>query len=370
VPFSFHTIAVSAGRDPASGAMLNPSIALGSNFRLTSETDYLPNYSRNDGTATWQAFEVALGALEGGQAVAFASGMAAVSAVLEALPTGAVVVAPRIAYVGLRQQLAERADRGRLEARFVDTTDTESTLAALPGATLLWLETPANPTIDVCDLPALLGAARGHGITSVVDSTFATPVLQRPLALGADIVVHSVTKFIGGHSDLLMGAVVTAPDRAAAVAATRGLYGAVPGAIEAFLALRGLRTLPLRMERAQATAQLLAERLAAHPAVERVRYPGLATDPGHARAMAQMDGFGAMVAFDLADGEAADRACHAAELIVHATSLGGVETTMERRNKYPSEQGVPPGLIRLSVGIEDPEDLWADLLGSLAAAAG
>lgn len=367
---SFHTLAVSVGRDPGPGAMLNPPIALGSNFRLTEESAYEPNYARADGTVTWHAFEEALGVLEGGRAVAFSSGMGAISAVLELLPTGSVVVAPRFSYSGLRQQLAERVERGRVEVRWVDTVDTEATVAALDGAALLWLETPANPTMDVCDLPALVGAARGREVATAVDNTFATPVLQRPLALGADLVVHSVTKLVGGHSDLLMGAVVTGDERLAAVVGARTLYGAVPGALEAFLALRGLRTLPLRVERAQASALVLAERLQQHPAVHRVRYPGLLGDPGHARAQAQMDGPGTMLSFDLADGAAADRVCHATHLIAHATSLGGVETTMERRHKYPSEAAVPPGLVRLSVGIEDADDLWSDLAAALDAATG
>jgi len=350
---SVHTVAVSVARDPSPGAMLNPPIALVSNFRLTSETDYLPNYARTEGTATWQAFEQAVGALEGGRAVAFASGMAAVTAVLEQLPTGAHVVAPDTAYVGVREQLRERADRGRLTYVLLDMSDTAAVVAALDGADLVWAESPANPTLAETDLAAVGEAARAQGVPFVVDNTFATPVLQHPLAIGADFVVHSATKFIGGHSDLLLGVVVTADDGwHDRLVLTRTVYGGVPGALEAFLALRGLRTLPLRVERGQATAQVLAGRLAQHPAVVRVRYPG----------------FGAMLSFDLADGDAADRACHAVRLIVHATSLGGVETTMERRHKYAGEAHVPPGLIRCSVGLEDPEDLWADLAAALDAA--
>jgi len=360
-----HTVAVAAGRDPSAQAMLNPPIALGSNFRLTAETDHLPNYSRNDGTVTWQAFEEALGLLEGGQAIAFSSGMAAVTAVLEQLPTGAVVVVPTTSYVGVRQQLAEREQRGRVTVRPVDATDTDAVVAALEGASLLWLESPSNPTIDLTDLPAVLAASRVLGVPSVVDSTFATPVLQHPLAMGADVVLHSVTKFIGGHSDLLMGALVAEGEWYERLLATRGLYGAVPGALEVYLALRGLRTLPLRVERASNNAQELAKRLYHHPAVRRVRYPGLRTDPWHRRAQAQMIGFGPMLSFDLADGDAADRACARVRLVVHATSLGGVETTMERRNKYPSEAHVDAGLIRMSVGIEDVDDLWDDLQAAL-----
>ena len=186
----------------------------------------------------------------------------------------------------------------------------------------------------------------------MVDNTFATPLLQRPLALGADVVVHSATKFIGGHSDLLLGLAVAAdPARAERLRALRGLYGATPGALECFLALRGARTLPLRLERSSATAEDLAHRLDAHPAVTRVRYPG----------------FGAVLSFELADGPAADAACARVRLVRHATSLGGVETTMERRSVHPGQEHIPAGLIRMSVGLEAVEDLWSDLAAALAA---
>ncbi len=201
----------------------------------------------------------------------------------------------------------------------------------------------------------------------VVDNTFATPLLQRPLEFGADLVMHSATKFIGGHSDLLLGLVVTADsDLLARVRRRQKLAGAIPGALEAYLALRGLRTLPVRLARSQESAGELARRLVGHPAVTRVRYPGLPDDPGHQRAAAQMDGFGAMLSFEVAGGAAAaDAVCATVRIVVSATSLGGVESTMERRAKLAGQEDVPPGLLRLSVGIEHVEDLWTDLDAAL-----
>jgi cystathionine gamma-synthase len=213
-------------------------------------------------------------------------------------------------------------------------------------ADLLWVESPSNPLLDVADVAAICAAPRGPRTRVVVDNTFATPLLQRPLELGADIVVHSATKLIGGHSDLLLGAAVTTDtEQLRQLRAARGLNGATPGMLECFLALRGSRTLALRLRHAQASAKRLADRLADHPAVDRVRYPG----------------FGTIVSFELADAAAADRACRATRIIRHATSLGGVETCMERRNAHPGQEHIPPGLIRLSAGCENSEDLWIDL---------
>jgi cystathionine gamma-synthase len=303
--------------------------------------------------------------------VTFSSGMAAVAAVLERLPLGAVVVAPTVAYMGVRDLLAERDAAGRLSVRLVDVTDTDAVLAACAGAALLWIESPTNPLLDVADVPALCAGARRAGALSVVDNTLASPVLQRPLELGADVVVHSATKFIGGHSDLLMGAAVAAdPELARELLHARETMGATPGALEAFLALRGVRTLPLRVRRAQESAGELAHRLRDHPEVTAVRYPGLTDDPGYERARRHMDGPGAMVAFEVRGGAArADAVCAAVEVFSHATSLGGVESLIERRARYPQERVVPEALLRASVGCEHHEDLWRDLEGALAATA-
>ena len=362
-PLHRDTVAVAAGRgEGRPGEPLNVAVHLASVYRAGGPVDYA-----REGNPSWSALEQALGALEGGTALAFAAGIAAVSAVLEDLPVGAVVVAPRDAYTGTRAWLGDADRRGRLRVRRVDIADTGQVLQACDGAALLWVESPTNPLLAVADLPALVVGAHAAGAAVAVDNTFATPLLQRPLALGADLVVHSVTKFVGGHSDLLGGALVARdPQLAARLHRRRTLSGAVPGALDAFLALRGLRTLPLRLQRAQANAGELARRLAGHPAVERVRYPGLPGDPGHARAAAQMDGFGAMLSFEVRGGaDAAERVCAATRLVVHATSLGGVETTMEPRARQPGEEALPPGLIRLSVGCEHVGDLWADLRQAL-----
>jgi cystathionine gamma-synthase len=221
----------------------------------------------------------------------------------------------------------------------------------------------------IADLAALSVGAHACGAAVAVDNTFATPLLQRPLDLGADVVVHSVTKLLSGHSDLVMGAaVVRTDDWYDGLRLRRSLHGAVPGPLEAFLALRGIRTLPVRLARAQATAAVLAERLQAHPSVDLVRYPGLPTHPGRAIAERQMKGFGSLLSFEVVGGAGpAAIVCDSVRLAVHGTSLGGVETLLERRAMWPDED-VPEGLIRLSVGLEDPEDLWADLDQALKAA--
>jgi cystathionine gamma-synthase len=221
--------------------------------------------------------------------------------------------------------------------------------------------------MDVADLPALCAGARAAGVPTAVDNTFATPLLQNPLVMGADIVMHSGSKYIGGHADLLIGLTVTADDELAARLRTnRVLSGATPGGMEAFLAVRGVRTMALRVRQAQESAGVLAERLDQHPAVTRVRYPGLPGDPGHKRAAAQMAGFGAMLSFEVAGGAAeADAVCAALRVVNAATSLGGVESTVERRAKLAGQEHVPPSLLRLSVGCEHVEDLWADLDAAL-----
>lgn len=338
------TTAVAAGRPGGRGVPLNEPIVLASNFR---EAD---DYSRVQGTESWRAFETAVGELEGGRAVSFSSGMAAASAVLFAFAPR-VLVLPSYSYMGVRSLVADLVERGALEVRSVDITDTAAVIAASVGADMVWLESPANPTLDVADVAAVAAAVRDRA-TVVVDSTFATPMCAHPLTDGAHVVLHSATKFIGGHSDLLMGVVVvddaTHFDR---LVHARTVNGATPGALESFLALRGLRTLPLRMERMQANAIDLARRLAAHPAIAEVRYPG----------------FGAMVSFIVAGGApVADAACARVRLVVPATSLGGVETSMERRQKYAGDAHVPPGLIRMSCGIEHVDDVWADLVQALA----
>jgi cystathionine gamma-synthase len=366
------TAVICAGRPGhAAGGPLNVPVVLASNFHApaTAAAGTGPDsraYSRTDATPTWEALETAVGQLEGGHAVAFSSGMAAIAAVIDLVPAGGRIVAPADCYFGVGELLDDARHNGRWAVDRVDLTDTAAVKAAVAGADLLWLESPSNPLLEVADLPALCAAGRRAGAITGVDNTFATPLRQHPLALGADVVVHSATKFIGGHSDLLSGITVA---RGHALAQRlrhrRGLSGATPGALEAFLALRGLRTLALRLDRGQANAAELARRLDKHPAVSRVRYPGLPGDPGHRAAAAQMSGFGAVLAFEVADAPTADRLCDALHVIVHATSLGGVESTIERRSKLPGQGHVPPGLLRLSVGCEHIDDLWNDLNSAL-----
>src|SRR3954470_5703901 len=319
---------------------------------------------------TWQAFETALGRLEGGDALLFASGRAAASAVVDQVPDGGRVVVPSGAYNGTLVLFGELAERGRLDVVGVEIADTDAVRAALAtGAHLLWLETPTNPLLEVADLPALVAAGHAAGAVVAVDNTFSTPLLQTPLEHGADVVVHSVTKYLAGHSDVLLGAAVTRdPVLREALHRHRTTRGAIPGPAEAWLALRGLRTLHLRVERAGANAAELARRLCGHPAVARVRHPSLRDDPGHERALAQMHGFGAIVAIELAGGvAAAEQLAATVPLWVPGPSLGGVESTLERRRRHSTEPtGVPDALVRLSVGVEDVEDLWADLERALS----
>lgn len=345
-PLSPATIAVTAGRPSQPGDPLNQPIVLASNFRAGGE------YTRTHGTETWAALEIAVGALEGGRAIAYSSGMAAAAAIVYALAPKIIVV-PTFSYLGVRSLLTEYQSQGHVVLRPVDVTDTAQVAEAAIGADVVWVETPTNPTLDVADLPAIGDAAQHAGARLVVDSTFATPLLQRPIEHGAAIVLHSGTKFIGGHSDLLIGLCITADDAVfERLVQARTFQGATPGALEAFLAVRGLRTLPLRLAAMQHNAVTLVERLRAHPAVAEVRYPGQ----------------GAMVSFIVHGGApAADALCAEVRIVVPATSLGGVETTIERRQKYAGDAHVPPGLLRMSVGIEDVDDLWADLDAGLAA---
>jgi cystathionine gamma-synthase len=309
-----------------------------------------------------------VGAVEGGTAVAFASGMAAIAAVLDSQPTGSRIVAPLGCYHGTEQLLRAGAERGQWRLTWLEPTDRGAWCSAAADHDLLWLESPTNPLLQIMDLPAILRRA-GAECRTVVDNTFATPLGQAPLQFGADVVVHSATKFLGGHSDALGGVVVArGPDIAEAVRAERTLRGATPGMLEAFLAVRGMRTLALRITAASSNAGALAQRLAAHGAVRRVHYPGLPDHPGHTLAASFMASFGAVLAFEVVGGAAAaDRVCAATEIIRHATSLGGVESTMERRSAVPGQEHLPAGLIRLSVGCEDGGDLWQDLDRALSA---
>ncbi|MFB9378167.1 trans-sulfuration enzyme family protein [Kineococcus gynurae] len=375
------TLAVVAGR-PARGAdaQLNTPVSLTSTYMgggsLTDPAGTALGYARF-GNPTWSALEEALGVLEGGRALTFASGMGAVAAALHLVPAGGTVLLPHGAYNGTHALSQLLLEQQRLAVGLVDLTDLDGVRAALAdaaGPTLLWVESPTNPLLEVADIAALTALAHEAGALVAVDNTFATPLLQRPLAAGVDVVVHSVTKFLSGHSDVVLGAVVLPPagtpgadERHAVVLRHRTLHGAIPGPLEAFLALRGLRTLPLRLRQSQASAAELARRLQHHPAVTRVRHPSLPDDPGHELARRQMDGFGAIVSIEvLGSRTAADAVVDAVRLWVPATSLGGVESLIERRRRHASEPHVvPEDLLRLSVGVEDVEDLWRDLSRAL-----
>ncbi len=358
---------VSAGRDSGPGAPLNVPLVPASNFVLGAGRAY----SRDDGTPTWEALEDIVGGLEAGRAVAFASGMAAIASVFDRLPAGAVVVLPDDCYQGVAGLVAAGAERGRWSVRRVAVDDTAGWVRACGDADLVWLESPSNPLLTVADLEAVCAAPRRPGTIVAVDNTFATPLNQQPLELGATVSLQSATKLIGGHSDLLAGVATTRDDALwHALRESRELNGATPGTLEAFLAVRGARTLALRLQRAQETAQLLAEWLEAHPRVGRVRYPGLPSHPTHAVARRVLRGFGTVISFDLLGGaEVADAVCGGVRLIRHATSLGAVESTMERRAAVPGQGHLPPSLLRLSVGIEDAGDLRADLDAAIRSAA-
>ena len=344
-------------------------IVLASTFRAPGAGEVGREYARDDGTPGWEALEELVGDLEGGSAVAFSSGMAAIAAVLELLPVGARVVVPADSYTGLRGLLADGvAAGGRWDVRTVDVTDHAALAAAVADADLVWLESPSNPLLHLVDIAAVTRAAHAAGARVAVDNTFATPLLQNPLQLGADVVVHSATKAIGGHSDLLLGVVVVRdPADRERMTRRREVAGATPGALECYLALRGARTLALRVERAQATAGELARRLAAHPAGLAVAYPGLPDHPQHELVARQMRGPGTVLTFQLPDAVTADAFCDRVAVVAHATSLGGVESTLERRAKLPGQEHVPAGLVRLSVGCEHVEDLWDDLARTLDA---
>jgi cystathionine gamma-synthase len=348
---SFHpeTSAITAGRpEVAPDASLNPPLVFSSTYHAGGPVGY-----GRYGNESWSALEAAISELEGGQTLSFSSGMAAISAVFSILPIGAPVVASNQGYSGTMSLLNQHHASGRLEVRFVDITNTEEVVAAIKGAALLWLESPTNPCLDVADLPALIAAAKKQNIGVGVDNTFATPMVQTPLAMGADIVMHSVTKFLAGHSDVVLGSLsISDPALFKRLEESRRLNGSIPGPFEAWLALRGIRTFPVRFRAAEANAKTLVTRLQNHAKITKVRYPG----------------FGAVISFEI-DGNAenAEKVCESSRLISHATSLGGVESLWERRRRWAAESpSVPEQLIRLSVGCEHVDDIWQDIEQALA----
>lgn len=369
------TLAVHAGGEPdATTGALSPPLHLATTFQHGPAAERVAGYQyQREGHPTQDGLETALAALEGGAAaLAFASGMAAISALLESLPHGARVLIPDDCYMGVRTLAHEFLPARGVSAITVDMTDPDAVRAACAGGVdVLWTETPSNPRLRICDLAALARIAHDHAAVLVCDNTFASPVLQQPLAFGADVVMHSTTKYIGGHSDVLGGALVFARRDAlhARVAHRRHLTGAILAPFSAWLTLRGCRSLPARMALHCANARQIAAMLAAHPAVERVNYPGLATHPGHATAARQMRDFGGMLSIELRGGrDAALAFAGALRLFINATSLGGCESLIEHRTSVEGGHPVsPPNLLRLSIGLEHVDDLLADLMQALDA---
>jgi cystathionine gamma-lyase len=360
------TRAVHAGLPPAAGGEpLLPGPVLAAPFHLTGAKDSAPYGYGRDQNPTWSHLEAALGALEGGESVVFASGMAAMAAVLEPrLRPGDVLVAAGDGYPGVRNLAAQRLSPRGVDVRLVPS-DTDRLAAAAAEATLVWLETPANPRLEVVDIAAVARAAHAAGALLAVDNTVATPLGQRPLALGADLSMTSATKSLAGHSDLLLGVVSTREASLAAdLRAARSVAGAIPGPFEAWLAHRSLATLHLRLARQSENAVALARMLAAREDVADVVHPGLPSHPGHALAARQMTLLGPLVGFTLESEARAQAFLAASRLVAEATSFGGVHSTAERRARWGTDE-VPEGFIRLSAGCEDAEDLLADVAGAL-----
>ncbi len=380
--FRIETRSIHAGQqpDPETGALMTP-IHANSTYEQDAPGEHRGyEYSRT-GNPTRTDLEANLASLEGAaHGRAFASGMASINTVLNLLSAGDHVVTGDDVYGGTHRIFTQVYERYDLEFSFVDTTDLEAVEAAFrPETALLWLETPTNPLLSVVDVEAAAAIADDHDALCAVDNTFATPYLQRPLELGADIVSHSLTKYLGGHSDVIGGALVTDdPDLDERIGFHQNAVGATPGPFECFLVLRGTKTLPVRMDRHCENARRIADWLADHPDVSRVYYPGLESHPGHGIAAEQMDDFGGMLSFELdASLEEASAVVSNTEVFTLAESLGGVESLIEQpapmtHAAIPREErveaGLADGLIRVSVGIEHVEDLIADLEGAIEAA--
>jgi cystathionine gamma-synthase len=373
----FETIAVHAGHgvDPATGAV-TPPIHLSTTFEREADGSYPHGwiYSRNH-NPNRDALEAALAALEGGAAcAAFSSGLAAVTAILQGLGPGDHVVAPNDIYHGTANVLKHLFAKWGVQASFVDMTSLDAIAGAMQASTrIVWIETPSNPLLQCVDIEATAGIARRAGARAVADNTFASPALQRPLELGCDLVMHATTKYLGGRSDVLGGAVVARDDDAAfAAIRTAQLYGgAVPSPFDCWLVMRSLPTLPARMQAHCANARRVAGFLHDHPQVSAVHYPGLEGSPFHALARRQMRDFGGMLSFEVRGGkDAAMAVAGAVEIFTRATSLGGVESLIEHRASIEGpESRTPRGLLRVSVGLEHADDLIDDLAQALERAA-
>ncbi|MBI5629778.1 MAG: cystathionine gamma-synthase [Elusimicrobia bacterium] len=371
----FATEAVHAGQrpDPTTGAVMTP-VYLTSTYAQEAPGKHKGfDYARTV-NPTRLALEANLAALEGARfGLCFSSGMAAISTVMELLSSGDHVVSCHDLYGGTYRVFTKVFERFGIRFSFADATDLKALVGAIrPETRWIWIETPSNPMLKITDIAAVCGLARRKGARVAIDNTFATPALQRPLELGADLAVHSTTKYLGGHSDVVGGAIATNdPELFERLKFLQNAVGAVPGPMDCFLVLRGTKTLPLRMEKHCRNAQEVAEFLSRHPKVARVHYPGLAGHPGHELAKAQMRGFGGMISFELVAGlEESMRMASLTEVFSLAESLGGVESLIGHppsmtHGSIPREErlrsGLSDGLIRLSVGIEDARDLVEDL---------
>lgn len=371
-----HTQAVHAGGepDPSTGA-LSPPLHLATTFQHGPAGERIAGFEyQREGNPTQERLETALATLEGGAAaLVYATGMAAMNAMLESVPAGSHILIPAECYGGLRSLATEFLPGRGVRASIVNTSDLSAVENAFRENTrLLWIETPSNPLLAVTDIRAAVALAKSRGCLLVCDNTFATPLLQQPLALGADIVMHSTTKYFGGHSDVMGGSLVFArrDETFEALAHRRHITGATMAPFNAWLTLRGCRSLPARLAWHCRNAGVLATALEAHPAVSGVNYPGLSSHPGHAIARSQMSDFGGMLSFTLRGGrEAALQVAGALKLIVNATSLGGCESLIEHRASVEGPNpSSPQNLLRLSVGLEYADDLLADLTQALDSA--
>jgi len=342
--YSFETNAIFGGRpDRYPDSPLNTPVSLNSTYIAGGEWGYA-----RYGNTSCKSLEETISLLEGGKTLAFSSGMSAISSLFSTIPLGSVIVASNQGYAGVNATMQKLHNEGKIIARFVDIVNTGEVLANLEGAYMLWLESPTNPRLEVADLKRLIRACNKTGIIVGVDNTFATPLNQKPLDMGADMSMNSVTKYLAGHSDVLMGSISFNNENLyQSVEFERKINGTIPQPFESFLALRGIRTFPLRFKKAEQNAKNLFELITKHKKVSKVYYPG----------------FGAMISFEVNDTpEKVEQICNRSRLIANATSLGSVESIWERRRRWPLESPlVSESLIRLSVGCEDFIDIWNDI---------
>ena len=346
--YSFETNSISGGRpDRYPDGPLNTAVSLNSTYTAGGQWGY-----GRYGNESCASLEETMSLLEGGKTLAFSSGMSAISSLFSTLPLGAIVVASNQGYAGINATMQKLHDEGKIVARFVDITNTGEVLANLEDAYLLWIESPTNPRLEIADLNRLIRSCNKTGVLVGVDNTFATPLNQRPLEMGADMSMNSITKYLSGHSDVLMGSISFNNDVLYdSVEFARKINGTIAQPFEAWLALRGIRTFPLRFKKAESNAKKLFNLISDHGMVSRVYYPG----------------FGAMISFEVkASPEEVEEICNRSKLIANATSLGSVESIWERRRRWPLESPlVSESLIRLSVGCESLEDIWRDIVESL-----